>query len=162
MESSSKDRTSLHCLPVELLEMIIRLLSSTTSLKPLSTVNRVFRQLCVPFIFRTLRISCSTSGLNCLVEASHCSIAPYVKAIRYEISERIDPRTKVLMIRSKKYYWLYLLQSRRTGNHFAHIFTPLPNMLVTEEVLAGRSKVAKCPTPPYIPTSIPWPKINRR
>ncbi|PIG82007.1 hypothetical protein AARAC_010515 [Aspergillus arachidicola] len=91
MESSSKDHASLHCLPVELLEMIIRLLSSTTSLKPLSMVNRVFRQLCVPFIFRTLRISYSTSGLNCLVEASHCSIAPYVKAIRYEISERIDP-----------------------------------------------------------------------
>ncbi|BAE61473.1 unnamed protein product [Aspergillus oryzae RIB40] len=97
MESSSKDRTSLHCLPVELLEMIIRLLSSTTSLKPLSTVNRVFRQLCVPFIFRTLRISCSTSGLNCLVEASHCSIAPYVKAIRYEISERIDPHQQEII-----------------------------------------------------------------
>ncbi|KAE8396864.1 hypothetical protein BDV37DRAFT_277335 [Aspergillus pseudonomiae] len=66
--------SDLHSLPVELLIIIVQLVHEESSLKPLSGVNRLFRQLCTPILFSKLRIACSTVGLDRLASASESSI----------------------------------------------------------------------------------------
>ncbi|KAB8226965.1 uncharacterized protein BDW43DRAFT_317283 [Aspergillus alliaceus] len=91
MERTCSARVGLHSLPNELLVIIVQKGKVKGFLKPLSQVSKVFRQLCIPFMFNTLRITASTAGLNCLTQASQSLIRPYVKTIHYEVSELIDP-----------------------------------------------------------------------
>ncbi|KAL4893425.1 hypothetical protein BDV59DRAFT_207879 [Aspergillus ambiguus] len=81
----------LACLPAELLYIVLDSIQDVESLKSLSTVNRRFRELCAPRIFRTLNVALSTLGLDILVEISHSAIAPCIREILYEIPQSIDP-----------------------------------------------------------------------
>ncbi|KAB8069864.1 hypothetical protein BDV29DRAFT_194567 [Aspergillus leporis] len=96
MESICKSHVSLHFLPAELLAIIVQLGQVEGFLKPLSQVNKAFRQLCAPILFSTLRITSSITGLNCLTQASRSPISPYVRTIYYEASELLDPRKGII------------------------------------------------------------------
>ncbi|RAH63503.1 hypothetical protein BO85DRAFT_483345 [Aspergillus piperis CBS 112811] len=64
------------------------------SLLSLSSVNGLFRQLCAAHIFRTLKIAFSSAGLDRLVQISQSRVTSHVRAIVYEIPERIPPNNE--------------------------------------------------------------------
>lgn len=86
------DQCKLDRLPIELLEIIVSFIPGTASLKSLSSVSRLFRQLCAPTLFKYLRVGFSTAGLDRLLEASKTKLAIYIKVINYEASALVDPR----------------------------------------------------------------------
>lgn len=98
MPTSEETVLSWSLLPEELLEMIIGFVQVDGSLLPLSEVNKLFRRLCAPVLFQTLRVTFSMAGLDRLSQASQSSICPYVKTIRYEASELVDPRKHIIIL----------------------------------------------------------------
>jgi len=92
MSQVGKEPASLLVLPAELLLIIISYVHMDHSLKPLSTVNTYLRRLCVPSLFRILKVAFSHAGLNRLEQASRSKVAaPFVEVILYEVPELIDP-----------------------------------------------------------------------
>ncbi|KAL4802849.1 hypothetical protein BDV18DRAFT_163809 [Aspergillus unguis] len=87
------DQCKLDRLPIELLEIIVSFIPGTASLKSLSSVSRLFRQLCAPTLFKYLRVGFSTAGLDRLLEVSKTKLAIYIKVINYEASALVDPLT---------------------------------------------------------------------
>lgn len=79
-------------LPVELLEIIILYVEDREALMSLSCANKLFRQLCVPVLFRTLRTGFSIAGLTRLLEVSRSDLASHVREIIYEAANLVDPR----------------------------------------------------------------------
>lgn len=92
METPDESVPSWPSLPEEILEMIIRFGQVDGSLIPLSGVNKLFRRLCAPYLFHTLRVTFSMAGLDRLSQASQSSVRFYVRTICYEASELVDPR----------------------------------------------------------------------
>lgn len=82
----------MNCLPLELLEIIISFLPSN-SLKRLSSVNRLYRGLCIPLLFRSVQVGITPAQFERLLQISDSSYAPFVKAIRYEANALLDPST---------------------------------------------------------------------
>ena len=83
--------SGLNDLPLELLMHIVEFVKYEDSLLSLSLVNQVFRQLCFTHLFRTLKVTFSTAGLDRLIHISNSWIAQYIRVLVYEIPERIDP-----------------------------------------------------------------------
>jgi hypothetical protein len=79
-------------LPVELLEIIILYVKERETLMSLPCANKLFRQLCVPVLFRTLRTGFSIAGLTRLLEVSRSDMAFHVREIIYEAASLVDPR----------------------------------------------------------------------
>jgi hypothetical protein len=78
-------------LPFDLLDMIANLLMDDYgALKMLSCATRNLRAVCIPHVFRTLRITFSASGFTRLEEVSNSVFAQYVTAVRYKVPELID------------------------------------------------------------------------
>ena len=91
MKGIQSYHSGLDNLPLELLMHVAQYVRQEDSLLSLSLVNRTFRQLCVSHLFRTLRVTFSTAGLDCLLQISNSWIAQYIRVFIYEIPERIDP-----------------------------------------------------------------------
>jgi hypothetical protein len=89
---SHSDHSKLDCLPIELLRIIVLCVSERGSLKSLSRVNRLLRQLCVPFLFQTLQVGFSIPELDRLLRVAKSQFAPYVRALSYQASALVDPR----------------------------------------------------------------------
>ena len=83
--------SGLNDLPLELLMHIVEFVKYEDSLLYLSQANQIFRQLCVPHLFQTLKVTLSTTGLDRLIQISNSWIAQYIRVLVYEIPERIDP-----------------------------------------------------------------------
>ena len=91
MNSIQSYQFGLSGLPPELLMHIIEF-AKEDSLLSLSLVSQIFRQLCVPHIFQTLKVTFSTTGLDNLIQISNSQIVQHIRELVYEVSERIDPR----------------------------------------------------------------------
>ncbi|KAL4948723.1 hypothetical protein BDW69DRAFT_198676 [Aspergillus filifer] len=89
--NSSSDQCKLDNLPIELLEIIVSFIPGKASLKSLSSVSSLFRQLCTPILFKFLSSGFSTQGLNHLLEISNSQLARYVQVIYYEAPALVDP-----------------------------------------------------------------------
>ncbi|KAL4740391.1 hypothetical protein BDV11DRAFT_204312 [Aspergillus similis] len=87
----SSDQRKLDHLPIELLEIIVSFIPGKASLKSISSVSSLFRQLCAPSLFESLYVGFSTIGLNRLLEISNSQLARYVKIIHYEAPALVDP-----------------------------------------------------------------------
>ncbi|KAA8642361.1 uncharacterized protein ATNIH1004_011305 [Aspergillus tanneri] len=70
---------------------IIEFAKEVDSLLSLSSVNQIFRQLCAPHVFHSLKVAFSTIGLDNLLEISQSQVAQHVRTVLYEVPERIDP-----------------------------------------------------------------------
>ncbi|KAL4806942.1 hypothetical protein BDV18DRAFT_152217 [Aspergillus unguis] len=80
----------MNCLPLELLEIIISFVPPK-SLKRLSIVNRLLRDLCSPLIFRSIQVGIAQAQFDKLFKISKSSYAPFVRVIRYEANALLDP-----------------------------------------------------------------------
>ena len=80
----------MNCLPLELLEIIISFVPPN-SLKSVSSVNRLLRDLCSPLIFRSIQVGIAPTQFEGLLEISKSSYAPFVRVIRYEANALLDP-----------------------------------------------------------------------
>lgn len=67
MAKALSDYTSLYSLLLELLLYVINFTREVDSLLSLSLVNRLFRQLYTPYVFKTLKIAFLSARLDCLV-----------------------------------------------------------------------------------------------
>ncbi|KAL4778439.1 hypothetical protein BJX76DRAFT_352609 [Aspergillus varians] len=86
---------NMNCLPLELLEIIISFVPPN-SLKRLSSVNKLLRDLCRPLIFRSIQVGIAPAQFEGLLEISNSSYAPFVRAIRYEANALLDPTSGIL------------------------------------------------------------------
>ncbi|KAL4924647.1 uncharacterized protein BDV17DRAFT_274168, partial [Aspergillus undulatus] len=77
-------------LPIELLSMIVELSMEDDAIR-LSCVSRKLRAVCVPYLFKTICITFSASGLERLRYISSSTFAQHVKVVRYKVPELIDP-----------------------------------------------------------------------
>ncbi|KAL4744427.1 hypothetical protein BDW72DRAFT_209026 [Aspergillus terricola var. indicus] len=87
----------LYCLPIELLEMIVSFIPENASLKALSRVTKLFRQLCAPKLFQSLQVGFSIPKLDRLLEVSNSQLARYVKVIHYEAPALVDPQQQEIL-----------------------------------------------------------------
>ena len=60
-----------------------------------SLVDWKHRYLSLPYLFHTLKVKFSISGLSCLENVSKSYVSTYVKVLCYEASELIDPRKSI-------------------------------------------------------------------
>ncbi|KAL2801761.1 hypothetical protein BJX63DRAFT_426537 [Aspergillus granulosus] len=97
MQYRANHHSKLDCLPVELLRIIVLFVSERGSLKSLSRVNRLLRQLCVPFLFQTLQVGFSIPELDHLLRVAKSQFAPYVRAINYRASALVDPQQQDIL-----------------------------------------------------------------
>ncbi|PYH40990.1 uncharacterized protein BP01DRAFT_408515 [Aspergillus saccharolyticus JOP 1030-1] len=81
----------LSCLPTELLFLIVEYVNDQMWLLDLSMVNKQLREICSPAIFETLVVKFTKMGLLNLIKASESPLSRYVRCIRYEAAEILDP-----------------------------------------------------------------------
>ena len=81
---------SIRSLPHELLIIIIDFLCKD-SIRSLSLVNKELRYLCNPYLFQTLKIHFSLTGLYRINQVSQSQIACYTRTIQFFVHELIDP-----------------------------------------------------------------------
>lgn len=75
---------------IELVSMIVEL-SVEDDVIRLSCVLKKLRAVCVPYLFRTICITFSASGFECLRCILSSAFAQHVNVVRYKVPQIIDP-----------------------------------------------------------------------